>query len=187
MTRLTSLLAIAMVLVGTTLASYQSPPSNTGLLQMITYVKRHPNMTREEFWHYWDTQHAPKVIPLATHFGIARYQQACYKQNVQVAGKIVPTDAGATKPVSNKLVDFDGIALFLYESPNDLTDILSHPYYIQVVEPDEHVFIDKSAHGKGMVATYIGKHMEAVDDTRSVWVGDRKTRAKYQKLFNSYL
>ncbi|KAM0551257.1 hypothetical protein ACHAPJ_008602 [Fusarium lateritium] len=181
MARPTSLLAIAMALVGITLASHQSPPSNTGLLQMVTYVKRHPNMTREEFWHYWDTQHAPKVVPLATHFGITRYQQ------VQVAGKIVPTNAGATKPVSNKLVDFDGIALFLYESPDDLTDMLSHPYYLQVVEPDEHVFIDKSAHGNGMVATYIGKHIEAVDDTRGVWVGDRKTRAKYQKLFNSYL
>ncbi|KAF4968616.1 hypothetical protein FSARC_4040 [Fusarium sarcochroum] len=180
MARLTSLLVLAIALVGTTLASYHAPPSNTGLLQMVTYVKRHPNMTREEFWHYWNTQHAPKVIPLATHFGITRYQQ------IQVGGKIVPTDAGATKPVSNKLVDFDGIAMFLYESPDFLTAMLSHPYYLQVVEPDEHVFIDKSAHGNGMVATYIGAHIEVVDDARNVWAGDRRTRAKYQKIFDSY-
>lgn len=71
MVQITSLLTVALGLVGTTLAT----SSNTGLFQMLTYVKRHPNMTRAEFWEYWDTQHAPKVIPLATHFGISRYQQ----------------------------------------------------------------------------------------------------------------
>ncbi|PCD27347.1 hypothetical protein FGRA07_02486 [Fusarium graminearum] len=161
MVQITSLLTVALGLVGTTLAT----SSNTGLLQMLTYVKRHPNMTRAEFWEYWDTQHAPKI---------------------QVGGKIVPTDAGASAPASNNLVDFDGVAMFLYESADDLTAMLSHPYYIDVVEPDEHVFIDKSAYGNGMVATYIGENIEVVDDERSVWVGDEKTRNKYQRLFKSY-
>lgn len=76
--------------------------------------------------------------------------------------------------------------MFLYESADDLTAMLSHPYYIDVVEPDEHVFIDKSAYGNGMVATYIGENIEVVDDERSVWVGDKKTRNKYQRLFKSY-
>jgi hypothetical protein len=73
MVQITSLLTLTAGLVGTALASSSS--SNTGLLQMLTYVKRHPNMTRDEFWEYWDTQHAPKVIPLATNFRISRYQQ----------------------------------------------------------------------------------------------------------------
>ncbi|GKU06391.1 hypothetical protein FLAG1_07987 [Fusarium langsethiae] len=176
MVQIASFLTLAIGLVGTTLAS----SSNAGLLQMLTYVKRHPNMTRVEFWEYWDTQHAPKVIPLATNFGISRYQQ------IRVGGNIVPTDAGASAPASNKLVEFDGIAMFLYESPDDLTAMLAHPYYIDVVEPDEHVFIDKYAYGNGMVATYIGENIEVVDDERSVWVGDKKTRNKYQKLFKSY-
>ncbi|EMT74233.1 EthD domain-containing protein [Fusarium oxysporum II5] len=180
MNQLASLLLLASALSGNAAASSKGPPSNTGLLQMVTYVKRNPNMTLDEFWQYWDTQHAPKVIPLATHFGIARYQQ------VRVSGKIVPTDAGATEPVSNNLVDFDGIAMFLYESADVLIDMLSHPYYVNVVEPDEHVFIDKSAHGNGMVATYIGEHIDAVDDAKSVWKGDKKTLSKYQKLFKKY-
>ncbi|KAF5552881.1 hypothetical protein FMEXI_2661 [Fusarium mexicanum] len=180
MNRLASLFFIATALAGNAYASPKGPHSYTGLLQMVTYVKRNPNMTVDEFWQYWDTQHAPKVIPLATHFGIARYQQ------VRVAGKIVPTNAGATEPVSNELVDFDGIAMFLYESSDVLIDMLSHPYYVNVVEPDEHVFIDKSAHGNGMVATYIGEHIDAVDDAKSVWKGDKKTLAKYQKLFKKY-
>ncbi|KAI1066900.1 hypothetical protein LB506_012006 [Fusarium annulatum] len=203
MNQLASLLFIATALCGNTYASPKGPPSSTGLLQMVTYVKRNPNMTLDEFWQYWDTQHAPKVIPLATHLGIARYQQVCphnfapkrritaYRcvvlpYQVRAAGKIVPTDAGATQPVSNQLVDFDGIAMFLYESSDVLIDMLSHPYYVNVVEPDEHVFIDKSAHGNGMVATYIGEHIDAVDDAKSVWKGDKKTLSKYQKLFKKY-
>lgn len=47
----------------------------TGAIQMLTYVKRKPGTTREAFWDYWQTQHAPKVAPLAVHFHILRYQQ----------------------------------------------------------------------------------------------------------------
>ncbi|KPM44137.1 hypothetical protein AK830_g2470 [Neonectria ditissima] len=178
MARFTSTISALTVLVGAALASFHS---NTGLLQMVTYVKRHPHFTRDEFWVYWETQHAPKVVPLATHFNISRYQQ------IQVGGKIPPTEAGVSAPVSNELVDFDGIAMFLYSSPDVLTAMLSHPYYLEVVEPDEHVFIDKEAFGGGMVATYFGNNIEAVDRAKDVWVGDRATRRSYQKLFNSYL
>ncbi|KIL87475.1 hypothetical protein FAVG1_09181 [Fusarium avenaceum] len=180
MVRLASLLLLSGGFLKAGFATPEARPSHTGLLQMITYIKRNPNMTQEEFWQYWDTQHAPKVIPLATHVGISRYQQ------IRVAGKIVPTNAGATEPVSNDLVDFDGIAMFLYQSAGDLTDMLSHPYYIEIVEPDEHILIDKSAHGGGMVATYIGKHIEVVDNSQNVWKGDRKTLAKYERLFRTY-
>ncbi|KAL7756413.1 hypothetical protein ACKLNR_013406 [Fusarium oxysporum f. sp. zingiberi] len=180
MNQLASIFLLASALSGNAAASPKGLPSNTGLLQMVTYIKRNPNMTLDEFWQYWDTQHAPKVIPLATHFGITRYEQ------VRVTGKIVPTDAGATEPVSNNLVDFDGIAMFLYESADALIDMLSHPYYVNVVEPDEHVFIDKSAHGNGMVATYIGEHIDAVDDAKGVWKGEKKTLSEYQKLFKEY-
>ncbi|KAL2681105.1 hypothetical protein Neosp_008708 [[Neocosmospora] mangrovei] len=179
MARFSSLFTVFTVLFGATLAV--CAPSNTGLLQMVTYVKRRPDFTQEEFWKYWETQHAPKVVPLATYFNITRYQQ------VQVGGKIVPTAGGASAPESNELVDFDGIAMFLYKSADVLSEMLSHPYYIEVVEPDEHKFIDKSAYGNGMVATYIGKHIEAVDKGRDVWVGDKTTLKKYQKIFNTYL
>jgi hypothetical protein len=76
--------------------------------------------------------------------------------------------------------------MFLYQSADVLTDMLSHPYYIEIVEPDEHILIDKSAHGSGMVATYIGKHVEVVDNSQNVWEGDRKTLVKYQRLFRTY-
>lgn len=84
-------------------------------------------------------------------------------------------------------VEFDGIALFLYQDPAALVEMLSHPYYIDVVEPDEHKFIDKEAFGVGMVATFIGTHVEAVDDAQDVWQGATGVRNKYDDLFESYL
>ncbi|KAH6672727.1 EthD domain-containing protein [Plectosphaerella plurivora] len=177
MVRLTLITAVLATL-GSALA--EPCKSRTGLLQMVTYVKRHPDFTREEYWDYWQTQHAPKVAPLAVHFNITRYQQ------VQVGGMILPTDAGSEVPAATEPVDFDGMAMFLYESADVLTAMLTHPYYLEVVEPDEHVFIDKTAHGGGMVATFIGTHVEVVDREKDVWVGDDATGIKYQQLFNSY-
>lgn len=58
-------------------ASIASCEETTGYTQMLTYIKRNPSLTREEFWSYWQTQHAPKVAPLASHVGILRYQQVC--------------------------------------------------------------------------------------------------------------
>ncbi|CAG9982130.1 unnamed protein product [Clonostachys byssicola] len=171
-------LLVFVMLVRVTFASCKG---NTGLTQMVTYVKRHPDWTRENFWAYWQTQHAPKVVPLATYFNITRYQQ------VQVGGQILPTKPGSETLASNELVEFDGIAMFLYESPDILTAMLSHPYYLEVVEPDEHNFIDKEAYGGGMVATFVGTHIEAVDRAKDVWVGNSKTRAEYRELFASYL
>lgn len=100
---------------------------------------------------------------------------------------IPPTEGGATEPASTELVPFDGIAMFLYESDEALNDMLSHPYYLEVVAKDEEVFIDKEAFGQGMVATYIGAHIEAVDKSKDVWVGNATTLAGYQKIFETYL
>ncbi|KAK7216829.1 hypothetical protein V2G26_004832 [Clonostachys chloroleuca] len=177
---LKSKLLMLVILVGVAFASCKSNTA-TGFTQMVTYVKRHPDWTREEFWAYWQTQHAPKVVPLATYFNITRYQQ------VQVGGQILPIKSGSETPVSNELVEFDGIAMFLYDSPDVLAAMLSHPYYLEVVEPDEHNFIDKEAYGGGMVATFVGTHIEAVDRAKDVWVGNSKTRTEYRKLFASYL
>lgn len=77
--------------------------------------------------------------------------------------------------------------MFLYEDPEVLAAMLSHSYYVDVVEPDEHVFIDKEAFGAGMVATYVGTHIEAVDGGKDVWLGDPATRDEYQRLFETYL
>lgn len=66
---------IPLVAAATLISSAAAACSRTGLQQMFSYVKRHPDFTREEFWTYWFDEHAPKVAPLAAHFNITRYQQ----------------------------------------------------------------------------------------------------------------
>jgi hypothetical protein len=58
--------------------------------------------------------------------------------------------------------------MFLCQSADFLTGMLSHPYCIEIVEPAEHVLVDKLAHESDMVTTYIGKHTDVVDNSENV-------------------
>lgn len=51
----------------------QSMPSD--YIQILTYIARKPSLTREQFYHYWETVHGPKVAPWAEKHGIKQYQQ----------------------------------------------------------------------------------------------------------------
>lgn len=109
---------------------------------------------------------------------------------IQVGGKILPTSTNASvaTPEDNVPVDFDGIATFLYSRPEDLAAMLAHPYYLEVVAPDEARFIDKAAPGGGMVATFVGTTVDAVDGGADAWVaGDEETRQEYRRVFQTYV
>ncbi|GKT47615.1 uncharacterized protein ColSpa_07796 [Colletotrichum spaethianum] len=185
-------LSAPLALVALTVATNFVSGTTTAQTQLVTYLKRGSNLTRAEFWDYWQTQHAPKVAPLAAHLGITRYQQilrlvGAKPKQIQVSGQILPTLVGQDAPSSNVPVEFDGIAMLLYPSVEVIHAFVTHPYYVDVVEPDEHSFMDKSAFGAGMVATFRGSHVEVVDDNKYVWAGDQATRHKYQELFETYL
>ncbi|TDZ29962.1 hypothetical protein C8035_v003727 [Colletotrichum spinosum] len=157
-----SVISYALAFVGL-LASVCADCADNDSTQMITYVKRHPSLKQADFWNYWYTEHAPKVAPLANYFNISEYSQ------IQVGGYVLPTAAGATKPASDIPVAFDGIANFRYRRPDDLTAMLEHPYYRDIVGPDETVFIDKKAFGGGQVATFVGIFWGVVSNNNVVW------------------
>lgn len=100
---------------------------------------------------------------------------------------MLPTLVGRDEPSSEVPVEFDGIAMLLYPSVEVIHAFVTHPYYTDVVEPDEHNFMDKSAFGAGMVATFRGTQIEVADDNEYVWTGDRATRQLYMDLFATYL
>lgn len=77
--------------------------------------------------------------------------------------------------------------MFLYEKSENIEALTAHPYYTDVIEPDENKFIDKTAFNKGSVATYNGTQIEVVEDYQEVWVGDGNLRDEYQKKFETYL
>lgn len=106
---------------------------------------------------------------------------------IQVGGKIPPTAPNAETLDTAGLIEFDGIAMFLYEKAENLDALTSHPYYTDVIEPDENKFIDKSAFNKGSVATFTGMQVEVVEDKQNVWEGNGTLREEYQKKFETYL
>ncbi|WQF76763.1 Putative EthD domain-containing protein [Colletotrichum destructivum] len=96
------LLSAPFVLAAMALTTSFVSGTSTGQTQLVTYLKKGANLTRAEFWDYWQTQHAPKVAPLAVHLGITRYQQVCYSlrddvqdqanwKQIQVSGQVLPT------------------------------------------------------------------------------------------------
>jgi EthD domain-containing protein len=42
----------------------------------VALLQRNPAMTPQQFSHHWFTQHAPLVVPMLLHSGIAHYEQA---------------------------------------------------------------------------------------------------------------
>lgn len=62
------------------------------------------------------------------------------------------------------LVEFDGIAMFLVPSLDSFRAAVEDPYYLKVVEPDEHNLMDKSATGRGVVASFQGLIVPVVQD-----------------------
>ncbi|KAL8365407.1 hypothetical protein RB595_004285 [Gaeumannomyces hyphopodioides] len=171
----------------TTATNATSPAAAPNATQLLSYIKRKPGMSREEFWDHWHSTHAPIVAPLATKFGINGYSQ------MRAFGQILPQNAGEEAPVSSTLTSFDGIAFFQYRDPAALTAMLAHPYYAEVVAVDEANFIDKGAHNGGQVAVYLSEIFDVVGDghadenlSRDVWKGDDAIRIKYRDLFEEY-
>lgn len=97
MVRLTLYLAMAAALPEAVFPAQAH--STAGLTQMVTYVKRHPEWSRQDFWDYWQKQHAPKVVPLSTHFNITRYQQVRRPFHLPLSSPHLPVQTPPQTPM----------------------------------------------------------------------------------------
>lgn len=77
------------------------------------------------------------------------------------------------------LVEFDGIAMFLVPSLDSIKAAVEDPYYLKVVKPDEYNLMDKSAPGRGVVASFHGLMVPMVQNGNDA-TGD-ELRAEVQK------
>ncbi|TLD19075.1 hypothetical protein PspLS_09964 [Pyricularia sp. CBS 133598] len=177
--------ASGTVSIGTTNAA--AFVATTKPLQLLSYIKRRPDMSRGDFLQHWDKVHAPMVAPLAIKFGITGYTQ------INAFGQIIPQNAGEDVPASTNLALSDGIASFRYPNATVLRDMLAHSYYVAVVANDEATFIDREAHKGGQVAVFVAETSPVIDyghDDEAaavdVWKGDESTREKYQALFGEH-
>lgn len=77
------------------------------------------------------------------------------------------------------LVEFDGIAMFLVPSLDRFKAAVEDPYYLNVVEPDEHNLMDKSAPGRGVVTSFQGLMVPIVQNGDDA--AGHEQRAEVQK------
>ncbi|KAH4853749.1 hypothetical protein HBH75_104340 [Parastagonospora nodorum] len=137
---------------------HQSP------IQILTYIRRNRSLTGAQFYTHWEMIHAPKVIPWAEKHGIIRYQQ------IHTTGSMVPIPSTASAPnalhtieLPTTPVEFDGIAMFLVPSLEQFTVAFQDRYYVEVIEPDERVLLDKEGPGSGIVASFVGREVRLVE------------------------
>ncbi|PGG96781.1 hypothetical protein AJ80_09785 [Polytolypa hystricis UAMH7299] len=110
-----------------------SPQINCTLIP----VKRHPSLTEEEFFHHWETVHAPMTAPWAIKHGIdytliktPRAARQIGKQN--------------TDQSSESGTEYDGYALFGFKTIEQFQVAFSDPYFVNVVQPDGKKIFDLS-------------------------------------------
>lgn len=76
--------------------------------------------------------------------------------------KVTPQSHLSTEPV-----EFDGIIMFVVSSLEQFIEAFQDPYYINVIEPDEHELLDKNGPGHGFLASFSGEMTTMVNGNKS--------------------
>jgi hypothetical protein len=94
---------------------------------------------------------------------------------MHTSGFMVPVPSAASAPnakpnatLSREPVEFDGIAVFLVPSLEQFTNAFADLYFVEVIEPDEEVLLDKEGPEGGIVASFVGRVVDVVSDGKAV-------------------
>ena len=97
------------------------------MVVMFALLRRHPDLSREEFVAHWRGHHGPLIAgtpDLARH--IVRYEQHVRHRPDGLSGND----------------DLDGVAVQWYRTIDDFLAFISEPAYSELVAPDERRFLD---------------------------------------------
>ncbi|KAL6879929.1 EthD domain-containing protein [Trichoderma longibrachiatum] len=103
---------------------------------LIGFIKRRPDLTQEQFYNYWRNVHAPKIAYWAKKHGITGY--------TQVHTSNVLRQSLTSTPLPITVMDYDGAVIWEISSLKHYMSAFADPYYVNVIAPDEHNFLDKS-------------------------------------------
>ncbi|KAK5988345.1 Conidial pigment biosynthesis dehydratase EthD [Cladobotryum mycophilum] len=111
--------------------STPSPPP----LYMLSFIKRRPDLSEEQFYAYWRNIHAPKVVPWAQKHNLVGYTQIHTPSNMR--------QTLAAVPVPLSLLDYDGAVIWEIPSLEVFLNAFADPYYLEIIAPDEAHFLDR--------------------------------------------
>jgi len=111
----------------------------------MAYIRRHPDLTPEQFYEHWEHTHGVIVKPWAEKHGMVYTQVHLRRQYKDGAQAIGPEKrpAGGAAAAAAPLDDYDGCALFEIDSIERFSAAFEDEYYKTTIEPDERRFIDK--------------------------------------------
>lgn len=151
----------------------RKPSTATGdHIELITYLRRKPGLTRAQFNTHWQSVHAKKIAPWAEKHGVISYKQ------IHTHGTIIPNNTGApltstdADPITaNDLIQpvkFDGIAVYEITSLQAFESAMGDEYYKTTIANDEKVFMDTEGLGGGVVARFYGRVWSVVEKGKNV-------------------
>ncbi|MEI7885805.1 MAG: EthD domain-containing protein [Actinomycetes bacterium] len=97
------------------------------MVKLFALLRRHPDMTTEEFVTHWRDHHGPLIKNeplLARH--IVRYEQHVRHRDGGLSGN----------------EGLDGVAVQWFNSIDDFVGFMSEPAYASLIAPDEQRFLD---------------------------------------------
>ncbi|KAI6779742.1 uncharacterized protein J7T54_005772 [Emericellopsis cladophorae] len=111
----------------------------------ISFLKKRPDMTLEQFYHHWQHVHGPLVKPWMEKHGFLSYTQVHATQELKQSAKPIGPESS-----SNVLLEYDGAAIIQIPSFSVFETAFQDEYYKTVIAEDELRFLDKEA---GVVRT----------------------------------
>ena len=108
------------------------------MIKFVMCIRRHPDMTREQFQDYWLNKHGP--------FFMKNTETMRAKKYVQSHTIDTPLNEGL-RDSRGMLPEYDGVAEVWFESEQDLTEAMSSPEgqkLSSALLEDEGNFIDHS-------------------------------------------
>lgn len=107
--------------------------------RITTLFSPHPSVSEAEFFDHWYSIHGPLCVPWALRYNIVEYTQYITpkaQRDVLAGGK---SSEGGVRGVSG----YSACADFYVRDYEDFLRAFQDPYYIEVIRPDEDIFINK--------------------------------------------
>ncbi|MGD9664749.1 MAG: EthD domain-containing protein [Novosphingobium sp.] len=103
------------------------------MITLIVAARKKAGMSRKEFEDHWLNRHAPLVLSVPEFASYLR-KYALY-----------PYAEGADVPGLGALPGYDGIGELWFDSVEAMMEAFSEPKYLEIIRPDEELFLDRDA------------------------------------------
>jgi hypothetical protein len=111
------------------------------VIKLICFVKRRPDLSREEFRQHWRHHHGPLIESLPEF----RRHIRRYEQNCRLDEDYQREDGGGGRADPRSRSGFDGVTVQWFDAARDFFAFATEPAYRETIYTDEEKFLDRGA------------------------------------------